>query len=62
MNDIVIIDSLVRHKVDGRIMLVKAIFHDEDESSNLVECELYEGGALITVLVPLSELETMTRF
>jgi len=62
MSDIVTTDSLVRHKVDGRIMSVKAVFKDENGSPSQVECEVYQGEGITTVWVPLSELEPMTRF
>lgn len=62
MSDIVTTDSLVRHKTDGRIMLVKAVFKDENGNPNQVECEVYQGEAITTVWVPISELEPMTRF
>ena len=61
MSDIVIIDSLVLHKTDGRIMLVKAIFKDEHGSPSQAECEVYRGEELTTVWVPVSELEGLTR-
>jgi hypothetical protein len=43
------------------MMLVKAVFHDEDGSPNQVECEFFEQGELATVWVHVSELELMTR-
>jgi len=62
MSDIVTTDSLVRHKTDGRVMLVKAVFKDENGNPTQVECEVHRGAEITTVWVPISELEPMMRF
>jgi len=61
MSNLIAAESIVRHRGEGRMMLVKAVFLDEDGSANQVECEFCDQGELTTVWVHVSELELMTR-
>jgi hypothetical protein len=61
MSNVIAADSIVRHRGEGRMMLVKAVFHDEDGSPNQVECEFFDQGELTTAWVHVSELDLMTR-
>ena len=53
-------ESIVRHRGEGRMMLVKAVFLDEYGSPSQVECEFCDQGELTTVWVHVSELELTT--
>ena len=61
MSNVIAAESIVRHRGEGRMMLVKAVFLDEYGSPSQVECEFCDQGELTTVWVHVSELELMTR-
>ena len=61
MSNVIAVDSIVRHRGEGRMMLVKEVFHDEGGSPNQVECEFFDQGELTTAWVHVSELDLMTR-
>ena len=60
MSNVIAAESIVRHRGEGRMMLVKAVFLDEYGSPSQVECEFCDQGELTTVWVHVSELELIT--
>jgi hypothetical protein len=60
MSNVIAAESIVRHRGEGRMMLVKAVFLDEYGSPSQVECEFCDQGELTTVWVHVSELELTT--